>query len=301
MAHAWPGDARLQAIDPGGIWSLTRLRAGPREAAVVMGAHTAIVTGANHGIGAATAMALAQRDCGVLCTFLRVEDPADPGTPQVYRDYRAGDAGPVVAQIAADGGRAVAVEADLADPATPAMLFDAAEEQLGPVDILVNNATGWLADTFAPSGADRLGRSLQPVTAATWSQQFTVDAMAAALMIGEFARRHIARGARWGRIIGLTSGGELGFPEEVSYGAAKAAQANYTMSAALELAPFGITANVVHPPVTDTGWVTDAVRHAVAESRTLIHIATPAEVADVIAYLASDAAALITANVITLR
>ena len=68
--------------------------------------------------------------------------------------------------------------------------------------------------------------------------------MGAALMIGEFARRHIARQAAWGRIIGLTSGGGLGFPEEVSYGAAKAAQENYTMSAALELAPFGITANI---------------------------------------------------------
>jgi 3-oxoacyl-[acyl-carrier protein] reductase len=58
---------------------------------------------------------------------------------------------------------------------------------------------------------------------------------------------------------------------------------------------------MVHPPVTDTGWVTDAVRQAVAESTTLIHVASSAEVADVIAYLASDAAALITANVITLR
>ena len=157
------------------------------------------------------------------------------------------------------------------------------------------------ADTFAPAGTDRLGRSLRPVTAATWGQQFTVDAMAAALMIGEFARRHIARGVGWGRIIGLTSGGDLGFPEEVSYGAAKAAQTSYTMSAAVELAPFGITANMVHPPVTDTGWVTGAVRQAVAASGTLIHIATPAEVAEVIAYLASEAATLITANVITLR
>lgn len=263
--------------------------------------HTAIVTGANHGIGAATAKALARRGCAVLCTFLRVEEPADPGTPQAYRDHRGQDAGPVVAGIQADGGRAVAVEADLSDPATPAMLFGAAEEQLGPVDILVNNATGWLADTFAPPGTDRLGRSLQPVTAGTWAQQFTVDSMGAALMISEFARRHIARAADWGRIIGLTSGGDLGFPEEVSYGAAKAAQTNYTMSAALELAPFGITANMVYPPVTDTGWVTDAVRQAAAESPALIHIATPAEVAEVIAYLASDAAALVTANVITLR
>jgi len=263
--------------------------------------HTAIVTGANHGIGAATAQALAGSDCAVLCTFLRIEDPVDPGVPQEYRDHRAHDAAPVAESIRAAGGRAVAVEADLSDPATPAAVFDLAEEQLGPVDILVNNATGWLADTFAAVATDRHGRALQPVSAATWEQQFRVDAMGAALLIGEFARRHLARGADWGRIIGLTSGGGLGFPEEVSYGAAKAAQTNYTMSAALELAPFGVTANMVHPPVTDTGWVTDAVRAEVAGSRELIHIATPAEVARVIAYLASDEAGLITGNVITLR
>jgi 3-oxoacyl-[acyl-carrier protein] reductase len=272
-----------------------------RETEVAVAAHTAIVTGANHGIGAATASTLARHGCAVLCTFLRLDDPADPGTPQIHRDRRAQGAGPIVAQIRAEGGQVAMAEADLSDPDTPARLFDIAEEQLGPVDILVNNATGWVPDTFAPSTADRLGRSLQPVTAATWEQQFKVDAMAAALMISEFARRHTARGADWGRIIGLTSGGDLGFPEEVSYGAAKAAQTNYTMSAALELAPFGITDNMVYPPVTDTGWVTDAVREEVARRRELIHIATPAEVADVIAYLASDAASLITANVITLR
>ena len=262
---------------------------------------TAMVTGANHGIGAATAVELARRGCAVLITYLRVRDADDPGTPQAYRDHRAANADAVVAQIESAGGRAVAVEADLSDPAAPAALFDVAEERLRPVDILINNATGWLADTFKPAGADRIGRILQPVTAASWQRQFTVDAMAAALMIGEFARRHVDRGATWGRIIGLTSGGELGFPEEVSYGAAKAAQVNYTMSAAVELADFGITANVIHPPVTDTGWVTDAVREFVAGSLTHVHVANPAEVAEVIAYLASDEARLITANVITLR
>ena len=125
--------------------------------------------------------------------------------------------------------------------------------------------------------------------------------MAPALLITEFARRHIARGGDWGRIIGLFSGGDLGFPEEVSYGAAKAAQASYTMSAASELASYGITANMVHPPVTDTGWITDALRDEVAASDRLFHIASPAEVAEVIAYLASDAAGLITGNTITLR
>jgi 3-oxoacyl-[acyl-carrier protein] reductase len=261
----------------------------------------ALVTGANHGIGAATAVALAERRCAVLCAYLRVDDAPDPGLPQAYRDQRAATADEVVARIRAAGGRAAAVEADLSDPATPAALFDAAEQQLGPVDVLINNASGWLADTFRPAATDRHGRRLQAVTAASWRQQFSVDAMAAALLISEFARRHIARGASWGRIVGLTSGGELGFPEEVSYGAAKAAQVNYTMSAALELAEYGITANMVYPPVTDTGWVTDAVHAEVTARRDLVHVASPAEVAGVIAYLASDAAALITGNVITLR
>jgi 3-oxoacyl-[acyl-carrier protein] reductase len=67
------------------------------------------------------------------------------------------------------------------------------------------------------------------------------------------------------------------------------------------LAPSGITASMACPPVTGTGWVTGTIREYVAASPGLIHIATPGEVAEVIAYLASDAAALITANVITLR
>ena len=62
-----------------------------------------------------------------------------------------------------------------------------------------------------------------------------------------------------------------------------------------------MTANAVEPPVTDTGWVTDEVSRAVADSPTLVHVATPAEVAEVIAFLASDAATLITGNVLHLR
>jgi 3-oxoacyl-[acyl-carrier protein] reductase len=263
--------------------------------------HTAIVTGANHGIGAATALALAQRGCAVLCTFLRVDDPAGGTLPRAYSDDRARDGSQVAGRIQAGGGRALAMEANLADPATAAGLFDAAEEYLGPVDVLVNNASGWVADTFQPPHTDGFGRAVQPVSPGSWLQQFSVDAMAAGLLIAEFARRHIARGGTWGRIIGLTSGGEVGFPEEVSYGAAKAAQTSYTMSAAMELAAYGVTANMVHPPVTDTGWVNDAVRALVAASPTMFHVAAPEEVAGVIAYLASDAAALITANVITLR
>jgi 3-oxoacyl-[acyl-carrier protein] reductase len=263
--------------------------------------HVAIVTGANHGIGGAIALALARQGCSVLCTYLRLHDPFTPGVTDTYRRNRAAGAEGVVAEIEAVGGTAVAYEADLSDPDSAQNIFDMAEDLLGPVDILVNNATGWVQDTFTPRVSDRHGRGLQPVTSGTWAQQFAVDAMAPALLIAEFARRHAARGATWGRIVGLTSGGDLGFPEEVSYGAAKAAQTNYTMSAAFELAELGITANMVHPPVTDTGWVTESVKEFVASSRTHFHLAKPPDVAQVIAWLASEAADLVTGNVIVLR
>lgn len=158
-----------------------------------------------------------------------------------------------------------------------------------------------MADTFTPAGRHVSGSGSAVLSAATHDQVFSVDARGAALLIAEFARRHIARQAHWGRIIGLTSGGPLGFPTEVSYGAAKAALENYTMSAAFELAPWGITANVVHPPATETGWVNDAVRDAVARSAELIHIATPDDAAAVIAFLASEHARLITANTVRMR
>lgn len=263
--------------------------------------HVAVVTGANHGIGAATAVALAARGVDVLVTYLRLDVAPDPGTPERYRAGRAAGAEEVLARIQPLPGRALALEADLRDDHAPARIFDAAEQTLGPVDILVNNASGWVADTFAPARADRLGRRLTGVAPATVDRNLGVDARGAALLIAELVRRHVARGASWGRIVGLTSGGPDGFPEEVSYGAAKAALEHYTMSAASELACFGITANIVHPPVTDTGWVTDEVRAFVEASPEHHHVATPDEVAEVIAWLCGDTARLVSGTVVRMR
>lgn len=261
----------------------------------------ALVTGANQGIGAATAVALAAQGVAVFLTYKRLPAMAHPAYPEAYDEARGGDAAQVVRRIREAGGKAEAAEADLADPETPRRLFDLAEEALGPVEILVNNASGWLADTFLPDGEDGLGRPLRPVDAAGHDRQFAVDTRAPALLIAEFARRHIARGATWGRIIGLTSGGPQGFPSEVSYGAAKAAQENYTMSAAHELGRYGVTANMVQPPVTDTGWITEEARQALTGLSPLRHIALPEDVADVITFLASHQARNVTAQIIRLH
>ena len=196
--------------------------------------HVALVTGANHGIGAATAQALAACGASVVVSYLRIHEAEDAAVPETYRKNRAMDAAHVLAAIEMQNGRAVAVEADLSEPHTSERLFDAAESAFGPVDILINNATGWVADTFSPAPSGRFGHPRVRVSAETIDRQFAVDARGSALLIAEFARRHAARGATWGRIIALTSGGATGFPNEVSYGAAKAALENYTMSAAFE-------------------------------------------------------------------
>lgn len=230
----------------------------------------AVVTGAASGIGRAIAARLAADGFRVLGTDIApVELPGVEG-----------------------------VVADLTDAAAVPALFDAAEARLGPVDVLVHSATASLLDTFVHADQDWAARPTKRVDAASIDAQFAVDTRAGALLIAEFAARLEARDGRGGRIVVLTSGGEVGFPGEVSYGAAKAALVNYALSASLELSPYGVTANAVHPPITDTGWVTDDVVRFVDGDPRFFDVAQPEEVADVVAFLASPAGGRVTGTVV---
>src|SRR5664280_226045 len=277
----------------------TRTSSAPRD----LSGRTALVTGANMGIGAATAVSLARRGAAVLVAYLSMTDPEDDSTfPPAYREARSRDGSQVVDAIRLKGGRAEALETDLVDELAPARLFEHAERELGPVEILVLNATGWQCpDSFSGGTEDRVGRRLYPITAETLKAQLGVDAEASALLIAEFARRHEERGADWGRIVSLTSGGRDGFPGEVSYGAATAALESLTLSAAWELGGQGVTANLVHPPHTDSGWFTPEVEREAIAASPLRHYAQAQDVAEVIVYLCSPAAGFITGNRIQMR
>jgi 3-oxoacyl-[acyl-carrier protein] reductase len=266
------------------------------------------ITGGNNpqGIGAATAKAFASEGARVFIHYFRQASTlSDKGRGEVksgrpgeawYLDAQSRSAEEVVRAIARDGGQAEAWEADLGEPSAIPQLFDRAEKAFGPVEILINNAALDWPDTFIPSKSaaqdDRslggLGFPMNTLTAQSHDRHFAVNCRAPALMMAEFARRHLARGGRWGRIVNVSTDGASGFAGEISYGASKHALESYSQAAARELAPHGITVNVVSLGPIQTGWIPPELEEKVVPTIPLGRLGRPEDVADVIVFLSSE-------------
>jgi 3-oxoacyl-[acyl-carrier protein] reductase len=271
-----------------------------------------LVTGANnpHGVGAAVARAFAAQGARIFLHYFKQSGPpaaiaeiaalTSPGPP-FYWSQQMKSADEVLNAVRSLGVSAYALEADLSDAAVITSIFDEAEKTVGPVEVLVNNAAHWEGDTFLPPRAE-LANKLdelwadrpQSIKASSFDRLFSVNVRAAALMMAEFGRRHIERGARWGRVINVSTAGAERFPSEISYGASKCALESYTRSAAVELGRFGVTVNVVSLGPVQTGWITHELEKGLLPSIPLGRIGVPEDVADVIVFLASNQARWVT-------
>lgn len=274
---------------------------------------TALITGANHGIGAATAVALAAQGVNVFITYLSIPipdnvDTSDIETPGMakYHHLRQQNADAVLARIASLDGAAAAIAADLSEPATIPMIFDEAEAQFGPVDILVHNAAHWVAGTFIPQGEATANDApaqwsvdgIPTFTPSAHDAVFAVNTRGGAHLITEFARRHIHRGADYGRIVTISTDAASSFPSEAIYGASKFALESYSRSAASELGQFGITVNIVSPGPTQTGYIPPQFADEMAARTPLRRIGQPEDIADVIVFLASEQARWLTGQLL---
>jgi 3-oxoacyl-[acyl-carrier protein] reductase len=119
-----------------------------------------------------------------------------------------------------------------------------------------------------------------------------------ALMMAEYAKRHIENDFKWGRIINISTDGAGGHASNVSYGASKYAAESYAHAAASELGPYGITVNVISPGAVQTGWMPAELVKELAASYPLRRIGKPEDIAEAVVFFASVQADWITGQVL---
>jgi len=228
--------------------------------------NVALVTGGSRGIGAAVAQKLADDGHAVVLTYRTGEREADD----------------VVRTIAANGGTAIAVAADLARPEDCATAVDAAMGQFGRLDVVINNAGTGSAGPIEAVPLDEVDRVLALHVRAPY-------------LVAAAAAPRLSEG---GRIITVASclAERVAFPGMSLYAASKAAVVGMTRALARELGPRGITVNAVLPGPTDTAMNPADGSSAAFQSglAALGRYASPAEVAAVVAFLAGPEASYVT-------
>jgi NAD(P)-dependent dehydrogenase (short-subunit alcohol dehydrogenase family) len=238
---------------------------------------TAFVTGASQGLGAEIAVALARDGCDVAVTSRRVERLSD-----------------TLGRIEQAGARAVPVELDVRSQAGMERAMAEAVAAFGRVDTLVNNA------------AVTLRRSALDVTREEWDDLMTVN-LKGVFFMSQLMGRHLVAGRRPGCVISLASAhGLVGYPGRSAYGIAKAGIIQMTRMLAIEWAQHGIRVNAVAPGTVDTpsraGYfaANPEAKKAMTDRIPSGRFATTDEVAGMVRYLASPAAAYVTGQTLVL-
>ena len=248
----------------------------------------ALITGSSRkiGIGAAIARELARDGSTVFITYF---------SPYDHETGLAGENDEplqLLAELQQIGCRVDSLELDLSSPYAPKQLFDAVETSLGPVSILVNNATYSMLDGIDYLNAEGLDR------------HYAVNIRAMALLCAEFVRRYKANVTQqdYGRIINLSSGQSIGpMPGELAYAATKGAVDAFSVSLSAEVGPLGITVNAVDPGITDTGWISPELKAEWAAKSPMRRVGLPEDAARLIRFLASAESGWITGQVIHSR
>lgn len=237
----------------------------------------AFVTGAGRGIGAATALRLAEEGARVTLADIDVES------------CKA-----VAAEVERLGSQALALKCDVSSAAMVQDAIDQTASHFGQLDILVNNA-GVLRDNLIFKMSDE-----------DWDTVINVH-LKGAFLCSRAAQAHMVK-QRYGRIISLSSVSALGNRGQVNYSSAKAGLQGLTRTLAIELGPFGITANAVAPGFIDTemtratarrqGLDPDAVIEQASKTIPVRRVGQPRDVANVICFLASEEAGFVNGQII---
>ena len=223
----------------------------------------ALVTGASKGIGASIALELAAQGASVAVNYSGSKAGADK----------------VVADIKKAGGKAIAVQANVADPDSIGPLIESVSRQLGPISILVNNAGIY---DFAP---------IEAVTPDHFHKQFNVNVLGL-LLTTQTALKHFD--PKGGSVINVGSVAAAGVPSASVYSATKGAVDSITVALAGELGPRKIRVNSLNPGMIETegvhaaGFIGSDFQKDIESKTPLGRIGQPGDIATIAAFLASD-------------
>lgn len=247
----------------------------------------AVVTGANSGIGAEIAKAIARQGASVIIHYLDHSNFKFAHTTKFEHNNFGAEAAIRVKKEISAYGKAEVFGGDLSSNKTIEHVFDFAEKTFGTVSILVNNAAHCeLPDTVFRTTSQSIDR------------HFSVNTRAAVMLIRHFAERLIKQKHTSGRVVNISTDGAQCFPGQISYGASKAALEAYTRSLAVELGPHHITVNCIAPGPIQTGWIDKDLEKQILPSIPLGRVGDPTDIANGVLFLVAEQTSWMTGQVL---